>query len=101
MIFRGQPQVLEQIINLLFSIAEADGELVDLRYYLLKAVKCFGLNKNQYDSIQTIWLDKQINPYKILGIEKEATDEEIRKKWILLSKELHPDQLRAQGVPQN
>ena len=47
-----------------------------------------------------MWLDKQTNPYKILGINKEASNEEIRKKWIQLSKELHPDQLRSQGVPQ-
>ena len=58
------------------------------------------LQRNQYESIQSLWLDKQINPYKILGVDKEATNEEIRKKWIQLSKELHPDQLRAQGVPQ-
>ncbi len=47
-----------------------------------------------------MWLDKQIDPYKILGVEKSFSDGEIRKRWIQLSKELHPDQLRAQGVPQ-
>ena len=47
-----------------------------------------------------MWLDQQINPYKVLGVNKEATDGEIRKRWIELSKELHPDQLSAQGVPQ-
>ena len=41
-----------------------------------------------------------LNAAKILGVDKDATNEEIRKKWIQLSKELHPDQLRAQGVPQ-
>jgi DnaJ like chaperone protein len=101
MIFRGQHQVLEQIINLLFFIAEADGEISKPEILFIEGcAKYFGLNKNQYDSIQTIWLDKQINPYKILGVEKDTTNEEIRKRWIQLSKELHPDQLRAQGVPQ-
>ena len=72
MIFRGQPQVLEQIINLLFFIAEADGEISRPEILFIEGcAKYFGLNKNQYDSIQTIWLDKQINPYKILGIEKK------------------------------
>ena len=101
MIFRGQHQVLEQIINLLFFIAEADGEISKPEIlFIEECAKYFGLSKNQYDSIQTIWLDKQINPYKILGVEKDTTNEEIRKRWIQLSKELHPDQLRAQGVPQ-
>ena len=101
MLFRAQPQVLEQVINLLFYIAEADGEISDPEInYIENCANYFGLTKTQYESIKTLWLDKQINPYKVLGINKEATDGEIRKKWIELSKELHPDQLSAQGVPQ-
>ena len=101
MLFRGQPQVLEQVINLLFYIAEADGEISDPEInYIENCANYFGLTKTQYESIKTLWLDKQINPYKVLGVNKEATDGEIRKRWIELSKELHPDQLSAQGVPQ-
>src|SRR6056300_1296567 len=101
MIFRNQTQVLEQIINLLFYIAEADGEISRSEIQFIEdCAKYFGLQRNQYESIQSLWLDKQTNPYKILGINKEASNEEIRKKWIQLSKELHPDQLRSQGVPQ-
>ena len=101
MIFKGQPQVLEQIINLLFFIAEADGEISKPEINFINGCSgYFGLNKTQYESIQSLWLDKQIDPYKILGIQKEASNGDIRKKWIQLSKELHPDQLRAQGVPQ-
>ena len=101
MLFRAQPQVLEQVINLLFYIAEADGEISDPEInYIENCANYFGLTKTQYESIKTLWLDKQINPYKVLGVNKEATDGEIRKRWIELSKELHPDQLSAQGVPQ-
>jgi len=101
MLFRGQPQVLEQIINLLFFIAEADGEISNPEInFIENCAKYFGLNRVQYESIQSIWLDKQSNPYKILGVSKEASDSEIRNTWIKLNKELHPDQLRSQGVPQ-
>ena len=68
--------------------------------YIENCANYFGLTKTQYESIKTLWLDKQINPYKVLGVNKEATNGEIRKRWIELSKELHPDQLSAQGVPQ-
>ena len=101
MLFRGKPQVLEQIINLLFFIAEADGEISNPEInFIENCAKYFGLNRVQYESIQSIWLDKQSNPYKILGVSKEASDSEIRNTWIKLNKELHPDQLRSQGVPQ-
>ena len=80
MIFRGQPQVLEQIINLLFFIAEADGEISRPEISFIEGcAKYFGLNKSQYDSIQTMWLDKQVNPYKILGVSKEASNEKLEK----------------------
>ena len=101
MLFRGKPQVLEQIINLLFFIAEADGEISNPEInFIENCAKYFGLNRVQYESIQSIWLDKQSNPYKILGVSKEASDSEIRNTWIKFNKELHPDQLRSQGVPQ-
>ena len=100
-IYKNNLNVLEEVVNILFYIAEADGEISRSEIQFIEGcAKYFGLQRNQYESIQSLWLDKQINPYKILGVDKEATNEEIRKKWIQLSKELHPDQLRAQGVPQ-
>ena len=83
MLFRGQPQVLEQIINLLFYIAEADGEISDPEIiFIQNCSNYFGLSKIQYESLKTMWLDKQIDPYKILGVEKNTSDGEIRKRWI-------------------
>ena len=39
------------------------------------------------------------DPYKILGVSREDTVQEIRKKWINLNKEHHPDNLIAKGMP--
>jgi curved DNA-binding protein CbpA len=35
--------------------------------------------------------DKEFNPYKILGVDKSSSAEEIKKQYKLRSKELHPD----------
>ena len=80
MIFRNQTQVLEQIINLLFYIAEADGEISKPEIQFIEGcAKYFGLQRNQYESIQSLWLDKQINPYKILGVEKRLLMRRLEK----------------------
>ena len=40
------------------------------------------------------------DPFKILGVNRDETDQEIRKKWIELNKEHHPDNLIAKGMPE-
>ena len=43
--------------------------------------------------------NSESDPYKILGVNRSSTDNEIRKKWIKLNKEHHPDNLIAKGMP--
>ena len=43
--------------------------------------------------------DNTADPYKILGVSRDDSDQEIRKKWIQLNKEHHPDNLIARGMP--
>ena len=50
--------------------------------------------------IQTHLRDSTSDPYKILGVDRDNTDQEIRKKWIELNKEHHPDNLIAKGMPE-
>ena len=43
--------------------------------------------------------DNTSDPYRILGVSRDDSDQEIRKKWIQLNKEHHPDNLIARGMP--
>ena len=43
--------------------------------------------------------DNTSDPYRILYVKREDSDQEIRKKWIQLNKEHHPDNLIAKGMP--
>ena len=48
---------------------------------------------------QTNIKNKQADPYKILGVKRKDDDITIRRKWIKLNKEHHPDNLIAKGLP--
>jgi len=43
--------------------------------------------------------DNVSDPYRVLDVSRDYTDQEIRKKWIQLNKEHHPDNLIARGMP--
>jgi DnaJ like chaperone protein len=40
-----------------------------------------------------------LDPYAVLGLPANATDEQVRATWRKLMRENHPDTLAARGVP--
>ena len=100
-IYRGNPAVLDEVINILFYIAEADGKVSDSEVnYIKKVATIFGLTTNQFEGIREarVGSHKQ-NPYIILGCDPNEDLQTIRKKYIQLSKEHHPDVLMSKGLP--
>ena len=100
-IFKGNQNVLEEVINILFYIAEADGHVSNEEESMIANIAfIFGLSQNQYESIkESRKSSDKLNPYVVL--ESQPTDDlkSIRKKYIKLSKEHHPDLLISKGVP--
>ena len=101
-LFSDNKILLEELLNNLFYIAEADGNISVSEIEVLKSIsKSFNLSEKQFQRIFHSRLnDKSSDPYKVLGVSREQNDDEIRKQWIKLSKEHHPDNLIAKGLPQ-
>ena len=100
-IYRRNPAVLDEVVNILFYIAEADGTVSDSEINYIKNVSTiFGLNSNQFESIREtrVGSHKQ-NPYVVLGCQPNDDLQTIRKKYLKLSKEHHPDVLMSKGLP--
>jgi len=100
-IYRKNSVVLDEVINILFYIAEADGKVSDSEVNYIKNVSIiFGLNPKQFEGIREsrVGSHKQ-NPYVILGCDPNDDLQTIRKKYLKLSKEHHPDVLMSKGLP--
>ena len=100
--YKGNINVLEEVINILFYIAESDGEVSKSEIEMIENIaKIFGLSEKQYLSIKESRKGSdKLNPYIVLESKPDDDLSEIRKKYLLLSKQHHPDLLLSKGVPQ-
>ena len=100
-IYQNNPAVLDEVINILFYIAEADGSVSNSEQLMIKNIsKIFGLTDIQFEGIiESRKGSDKLNPYVVLGCNSNDNFAEIRKKYLKLSKEHHPDVLVSKGVP--
>lgn len=84
-----------QIIHFLFSVANADGKVTEPERLKIKEIAGYlRLSAQDYESIQAMFFKSTDNAYKILEIEKSATDAEVKKAFRTMAKKYHPDKLQ-------
>lgn len=100
--FAGNMAVLEELLFCLFHIAKADGHYNPKeRAFLFEVGRQLGLDEPTFKRIEAESLGPQAgDPYAILGVTRNATNEQIKGAWRKLIREHHPDALIAQGMPQ-
>ena len=101
-IYKGNINVLEEVINILFYIAEADGNVSEDELKMIQHIaQIFNLTEIQFKSIkESRKSSDKLNPYIVLESNPDDKIEIIRKRYLKLSKEHHPDLLMSKGVPQ-
>ena len=103
-LFANEPTVLEELIAALFIISKADGVVHPKELEFVAQVSAlFGFNAHQFERLKAIHLGRanaKDNPYKILGLTKDADEKTIKSTYRKLIRENHPDTLMSKGVPQ-
>lgn len=99
--FDQDADVLETLLDALFHVAKADGELHEAEIEFLQIVSdTFGFNELTFEAMRKRHsLDWDESPYTILGIDDTASPEAVKQAWKDLARRYHPDRLRARGVP--
>lgn len=92
---RTRYEVRLQILHFLFSIANADGSVSDAEVNKLSQIAGYlNLMRRDFESIKAMFFKSADNAYKILEIEKSASDEEVKKAFRTMAKKYHPDKLQ-------
>lgn len=85
-----------QILHFLFGVANADGKILNQELYTLTEIAShLRIQRHDFESIKAMFVDIQSadNSYKILEIDKNASDSEVKKAYREMVKKFHPDKL--------
>ena len=99
--YRGCPQLLEDVLDGLFHIAKSDGAVTDdeLRY-LQQVADLFGVGPLAFKRIKATQLGAgEGDPYVILKVPHDASDDQVRASWKRALSQAHPDRATARGLP--
>ena len=84
-----------QLLHYLFGIANADGVMADQELNMLQSIASYmGITGSDYESIKAMFVqtvNETENAYKILEIDPNATDDEVKKAYRDMAKKYHPD----------
>ena len=87
-----------QVIHFLFGIAKADGNVsVSEINKLLEFSNLLRLSHADFQSIKAMFINEVGGAYKILEIQKSATDNQVKKAYRDLAKKHHPDKIQHLG----
>lgn len=100
-LLKESPRVLEDLLEGLFFIAKADGEVHPSELEFLKVVaRIFGFSELEFESLSARHVGPDMDsPYTILGIDPTVDNVTLKKHYRKLVIENHPDKLMAEGVP--
>lgn len=97
-----QRDVLHMMVQLLYKIALADGRIhPEEERFINNISSVLGLSASEFQQIKAFFIKSNDQAYRVLGLQRSASDEQVKKTYRKLVREFHPDKLQAKGVPED
>jgi DnaJ like chaperone protein len=81
-----------QLLHYLFGIADADGRVAPEELSVINTISDYmGIINSDFQSVKAMFIKETDSAYKILGVDANASDEEVKKAYREMAKKNHPD----------
>lgn len=87
-----------QLLHLLFNVSLADGSINKAESDLIEKMSgALGISTSDYVSIRNMFIPETDSSYKILEIERTASNDELKKAYRKMAMKYHPDKVSHLG----
>ena len=87
-----------QLMHVLFGLSASDGEVHPEEIRVIKTIGNYlNINPQDFESIQAMFYKDTDSAYKVLEIDKSATDTEVKKAYRKMAVKYHPDKVGHLG----
>ena len=94
-----EPALKQDIFDALLHIASADGILHEAEdEFLSQVATIFGYSASKYRAMRARFVQDADDPYVVIGMSRDASNEALRTKYLRLVRENHPDAVAAKGL---
>lgn len=99
--FRFQPQMLELMIDIMLRVAAADGLTAKEETLIRDAAHIFRMSDERINQLKGRFGGHNAgSAYQVLGLHRDASNDEIKKAYRKLVTKYHPDKVTGQGLPE-
>ncbi len=87
-----------QLLHILFGVAKADGQVDISELNTIASIAGYiGINSRDFESIKSMFVEDVDSAYKILEIDRNASEDEIKKAYRKMAVKFHPDKVSHLG----
>ena len=95
---RMPSEVRVQLVHYLFGIAKADGNVAESEMTSIQNIaKLLGVSQQEFVSLKNMFYRDVNSDYRILGVESDASNDEVKKAYRKMAITHHPDTVASMG----